>query len=121
METSSVNQLRANLVVTSFAASLVQVAVLLSILVLRVPERVFLSDTFRYTALAIVAAFVVAVHVCARAAFRAALDGGDITMWGGTLGAVVLSSACRRPLLVALHLRFNSRRFTFQSEVADNA
>lgn len=121
MEPSIFSQLRANLVVTSLAASLVQVAVLLSILLLRVPESIFLSETFRVAALSIVASMVAMVHLFARAAFRAALHSGNLTVWGGTRGAVVLSSACPRPLLVALHLRFNSRRFSFQSDVADHA
>ncbi|MGN6084065.1 hypothetical protein [Trinickia sp.] len=121
MEPSLVNQLRANLVVTSLAASLVQVAVLLSIVLLRVPEGLFLSDTFRLAALAIVAGIVLVVHWFARVAFHTALDGGDVIVWGGKQGAVIVSSACPRPLLVALHLRFNRRRFAFQSQAAENA
>lgn len=121
MEPSIADQLRANLVVTSLAASLVQVAVLLSIAVLRVPEGFFLSNIFRFAALAVVAGIVAIVHVSARAAFRTALDSGNVVVWGGKRGAVVLSAACPRPLLVALHLRFNSRRFSFQSDLADHA
>jgi hypothetical protein len=121
MEPSIVNQLRANLVVTSLAASLVQVAVLLSIWVLGVPERVFLTDSFRLAALSVVGTIVVAVHLFARAAFRSALEGGDVTVWSGAQSAVVLSSGCPRPFLVALYLRLKNRRFTFQGTVAEKA
>lgn len=116
MKPSTDSMLRANVLVASLAASCIQAAVLLSVVFFRVPERVFLTGTFRLIALSVVALVVVVTRLLARAAFRFALANGNVTVWGGDRGFVSLSSHCACPLLVALYLRFHGRRFSFQAD-----
>ncbi len=116
MKPSTARMLRANLLVASLAASCIQGTVLLSIVFLRVPERIFLTSTFRLIALSVVVLAVIVTRRLALAAFRSALANGNVAVWGGDRGFVSLSSRCAHPLLVKLHLRFSGRRFSLQPD-----
>lgn len=119
IEPSMAGLVRANLWVASLAASLVQILSLLSILLFRVPERVFVSNAFRLEAVSFVVCMVIAAHLLASAAFRSAFKNGYLTVWGGSRGAVSISSRCPRLSLVVLHLRFRSRRVVLLHDFAD--
>ncbi|WP_162877923.1 hypothetical protein [Trinickia diaoshuihuensis] len=118
MEPSMIGRVRANLLVAALAASLVQISSLLSILLFRVPERVFVSEAFRLEAMSFVVCMVIAAHIFANAAFHAAQKNGHLTVWGGRRGAVSLSPRCPHLSLVVLHLRFVSRRIVFLDDFA---
>ena len=113
-----IGRVRANLLVAAVAALLVQISSLLSIWLFRVPERVFVSAAFRLEAMSFVVCIVIAAHISANAAFRAAQKNGYLTVWGGGRGAVSLSPRCPRLSLVVLHLRFRSRRIVFLDDFA---
>lgn len=116
---SMVGRVRANLLVASLAASLVQIFSLLCILLFGIPERIFVSEPFEFAAMSFVVGIVIAVHVLANAAFHSAHERGYLTVWGGKHGAVSLSSRCPRLSLVVLHLRFGSRRIVLLDDFAD--
>ena len=105
------DQLRANLVVASLAATFLQAWVLLAIAALGVPQSVFTSSAFRLVAMSFVACVVIAVHVLANASFHVAIERGHVRFGGGHDRAVLLSPYCSRRLLVVLHLRFRGRAF----------
>lgn len=119
MSPSMVGRVRANLLVASLAASLVQIFALLCILLFGLPERIFVSDAFGFAAMSFVVVIVIAVHILANAAFHSAHKRGYLTVWGGRHGAVSLSSRCPHLSLVVLHLRFGSRRIVLFDDLTD--
>lgn len=111
MRLPTTDQLRANLVVASLAATFLQSWAMLAIAVLGVPQSVFTSSIFRLLAILFVVSVVAGVHVLANASFHAAIEYGYARLGGGCDRAVVLSPYCPRRSLVALHLRFRARAF----------
>jgi len=111
MRLPTTDQLRANLVVASLAATFLQAWVVLAIGVFGVPQSVFMSSTFRLVTILFVVSVVVGVHVVANACFHAAIEYGYARPAGGCDRAVTLSPYCPRRSLVALHLRFRARAF----------
>jgi hypothetical protein len=111
MRPSTIEQLRAHLVVASLAATLIQIPVLIAMLFFRVPASVFMLPSLRLGMLATVVCIVFFIRGRSRAAFRSAVASGHVSVNGRRRPTVSLSPQCPRRLLVAFHLKLNSRLF----------
>jgi hypothetical protein len=110
MKPSTVDAMRAWLVVASLAATFIDAVVLVALGVFDVPERVFESAPFRIgVAIAIVLTLFV-TRRAARYAFRSAVASQHAIVCD-TLGPTVfLSADCPLRLLVVFHLRLTRAR-----------
>jgi len=111
MKPSTVEMLRACLLVVSLAATLIEAVVLVALGVFDVPARVFEAAPFRVGVLVVVALTLVVVRKLARAAFRAALSNRHAIVSDAGCQTVCVSADCPLRLLVIFHLRLNRARF----------
>jgi hypothetical protein len=109
MKSSTIEQLRAYLFIASVTAALIQVSVLLTMLVFRFPESVFMLPVFRLGMLALVVGTVLVVRARSRSAFTSAVASGHVSMSGWPRRTVSLSPQCPHRWLVSFHLRLNRR------------
>jgi hypothetical protein len=110
MKPSIIDPCRAYLLVASLAAVASQTVILLSMLVLDVPEDVFTSPLSRVCVVAVIAATVLVVRRLAREAFCDALATRHARLIGWQQRTVALSAQCPRRPLVVLHVRWNRQR-----------
>jgi hypothetical protein len=115
MKPSTIDMLRAYLLTASLAATAIQAAALLSIILFGVSEDVFTSMTFRIAAAAIIVCIVLVIKRIARAAFVSALSQCYATITDAHSNATSVSPVCPVRTLVILHLRFNRRPFEWRS------
>jgi hypothetical protein len=109
MKSSTIDMLRAYLMTASLAAMSIEIAVLVSLELFGVSERVFTSTVFRASAAsAIIGAVLMTRHV-ARIAYRSAVTHHYATLGGTNSQSVAVSPVCPVRMLVILHLRFNRR------------
>ncbi|MFP6560809.1 hypothetical protein WJ542_21280 [Paraburkholderia sp. B3] len=111
MNSSTIDQWRAHLLVASLAATLIQAIVLASMLVLAAPETFFTSTAFRLGVGGMVIAAVFLTRRVAGSAFRSALASNHVWLGGERHCTVSLSSDCPRRALVVLYVRLNRRTF----------
>ncbi|WP_124604610.1 hypothetical protein [Burkholderia sp. Bp9142] len=111
MTPSTIGRWRAHLLIAALAGMFIQCCVLVSLLVLRVPEAFFTTMMFRAWAFVAVGTAILAARKLSEAAFRAAAVRGHVRVTGIDRRTVVVSSDCAYRLLVVLHIRLNGNRF----------
>lgn len=105
--------LRAYLMTASLAAMSIEIAVLVSLELFGVSERVFASTVFRASAACAIIGAVLMTRQVAQIAYRSAVTHRYATLSGTNSQSVAVSSACPVRMLVILHLRFNRRVVDF--------
>ncbi|WP_063791552.1 hypothetical protein [Burkholderia sp. Bp9031] len=111
MTSSTIGRWRAHLLIAALAAMFIQCFVLMSLLVLRVPEAFFTTTIFRAWVFVAVGTAILSARKLSDAAFRAAVVCGHVRVTGIDRRTVVVSSDCAYRLLVVLHIRLNGNRF----------
>ncbi|VVE60951.1 hypothetical protein PAN31117_00415 [Pandoraea anapnoica] len=117
MKSTTIQMLRAYLIVASLGAMCIDVCVVIAMLVFDVPERVFTSADFRIAMAASLLLLLLAARSLASAAFRAALasrhamfDGVERANGPRGTGSVALRDDCPHRLLVLLHIRIHRQQ-----------
>ena len=110
MKPSTVDTLRAWLLVASLCATLIDAVVLVALGCLGIPERAFESAPFRVGVVAAVALTLVAIRALARAAFAAAVASRHATVSDSPCQIVSISADCPFRLLVLFHVRTQRER-----------
>lgn len=111
MKPTIIEQYRAYLYLAGLAATLIQAAVFIAILVFRVPQDVFATPAFRVGVVAVIAGVTWVLRHLARTAFRDALASRHACLVGWERRTVALSAQCPRRPLVLLHVRLNRHAF----------
>jgi hypothetical protein len=109
MRPSTIEQLRAHLVLASLAAAMIQVLVLIAMLIFHVPARIFMLPSFRVGMLVAVVCIVLFIRGRSRSAFRSAVASGHVSVNGWRRRTVSMSPQCPHRLLVVFYLKLNSR------------
>jgi hypothetical protein len=107
MKPSTVDMLRAWLLIASLAATFIDAVVLFSFGLLGVPERMFETRAFHLGVLAVVVLTVIVTRVLARSAYRTALASRHAIISDTPCQTVSVSADCPLRLLVIFHLRLN--------------
>lgn len=115
MKSSTVEMLRAHLLVASLSATFIDAAVLVAC-ALGVPERVFESALFRGGVLAAIGLALVVTRSLARLAFRSAVAGRYAIVSDTPCKTVSLSADCPLRLFVIFHLRLNCDRLALAAQ-----
>lgn len=110
MKPSTVEMLRAYLLVVSLAATFIDAVVLVALGVFGIPERVFEAAPFRIGVLIAIALTLVVTRIFARSAFRTALASRHAIVRDTPCQTVSVSADCPLRLLVIFHLRLNRAR-----------
>ncbi|NTZ83950.1 hypothetical protein FCJ61_13315 [Burkholderia metallica] len=111
MAPSTIERWRAYLLIAALAGMFIQCFVLVSLLAWRVPEAFFTTMTFRIWIVVAVSTAILSARKLAAAAFKGALDCGDVRVSGIDRRTVVVSSDCAYRQLVVLHIRLNGNRY----------
>ncbi|PXW14564.1 hypothetical protein [Paraburkholderia caballeronis] len=113
MKPSTVEMLRAYLLVASLAATFIDAVVIVALCVFDVPEHVFQSFPFRIGVLIAVAVTLVVARNVAGFAFRSAVESRHAVVSDAPCRTVSVSADCPRRVLVIFHVRLNRRRLEF--------
>lgn len=108
MKPVTTDMLRAHLMAASLTAMGTEALALLALLVLRVPQQVFISTGFQALALALIVSGVIVMRHFAQAAFELAIQGQYAT---SADRPVLIGADCPRRWFVVLHLRFTGKPF----------
>jgi len=110
MKPSTVDMLRAWLLVASLSATLIDAVVLIALGCFGMPERAFESASFRWGVVAAVALTLAMMRMLARLAFDAAIAGRHATVSDSACQIVSISADCPFRLLVLFHVRTHRDR-----------
>lgn len=111
MKSPTMEMLRAYLLAASLSAAFIDAAVLVSLIVFRVPAGIFESAAFRLGAAAVIVGTLIVIRTLADLAFHFALANQYVTVSGAQRRTVSLSQHCPKRLLVIFHVRLNRRIF----------
>ena len=116
MKPSTVEMLRAYLLVVALAATVTDAFVLVALGVFGVPEHLFEAAPFRIGVLIAIALTLVVTRNFVRSAFRAALASRHAVVRDTACQTVSVSADCPFRLLVIFHLRLNRARLASTEE-----
>ncbi|WP_392393485.1 hypothetical protein [Paraburkholderia caledonica] len=114
MKPATVDMLRAHLMVASLTALAADVLACVTVAALPGAQHLFVSATFRFAALAMVAGGVIVARQIAQAAFHLAVADRYANVAGLYARPVAVAPDCPRLWLVILHLRLTGTPFVLR-------